>query len=217
MPWSRWPASSATLRPTTNNSFLGVKHIVLFGGSFDPIHIGHAIVASYVAQFCDVDEVWLMPGRINPLKLDRRPAPANARLEMCRLVAGKIPGVTTCDLEMHLPEPSYTIDTLSELKRLYPHFRFSLLIGSDNWEVFHLWRKHEEILANHGVIIYPRPGHDIDADTFPDGVTLLGGETPHTVMSSTFVRNAIAEGRDMNFFLPEEVMKYIEINNLYRK
>lgn len=192
-----------------------MKKIALFGGSFDPIHIGHAMVASYVAQYCAVDEVWLMPGRINPLKQGHRPAPDEMRLEMCRKVASRIPGAKVCDLEMRLPAPSYTIDTLNELHRVYPDCRFSLLIGSDNWEVFHLWREHEQILASHGVIIYPRPGHDVDAGTLPEGVTLLGGEIPQTVMSSTFVRNAIAEGRDMNFFLPEEVMKYIEINNLY--
>lgn len=194
-----------------------MKHVIVFGGSFDPIHIGHAIVASYVAQYCDVDEVWLMPGRVNPLKQGRKPAPDEARLEMCRAVARRISGVKVCDLEMQLPAPSYTIDTLNELHRLHPDCRFSLLIGSDNWEVFHLWREHDEILANHGIIIYPRPGHNVDADTLPEGVTLLDGEIPQTVMSSTFVRNAIAQGRDMNFFLPAEVMKYIEINNLYSK
>lgn len=175
------------------------------------------MVASYVAQYCDVDEVWLMPSRINPLKQGRQPAAEEARLEMCRAVARRIPGAKVCDIEMHLPAPSYTTDTLDELHRLYPDCRFSLLIGSDNWKVFHLWREHEKILANHGIIIYPRPGHEVDADTLPEGVTLLAGEIPQTFMSSTFVRSAIAQGRDMNFFLPEEVMKYIEVNNLYRK
>ena len=107
--------------------------IGIFSGSFDPIHIGHAMMVSYLSQFCDLAALWLMPSPINPLKVDSTRTPAEHRLAMCRIVADKCPSVVVSDFEFSLPRPSYTYQTLRELKRSYPEHEFYLIIGSDNW------------------------------------------------------------------------------------
>lgn len=189
--------------------------IALFGGSFDPIHIGHAMIANYVAQSELVDEVWLMPGRINPLKQSANlPADSSMRIDMCNLVADKCLNVKVCDVELHMPEPSYTCDTLARLRNLYPQHTFCLLIGSDNWKIFNRWKNYEEILKNHKILIFQRPEDEIDLSTLPQNVELLK-DTPTAQISSTFIRQGFKTGHNMNFFVPADVLAYIKANNLY--
>lgn len=122
--------------------------------------------------------------------------------------------IDTCDIELSMPRPSYTIDTLDLLAKRYPAKRFKLIIGSDNWQIFDKWRDAQRILDDYGVIVYPRPGFPVD-DTHVDGMELV---RPMTVnLSSTQVREAIARGRDMTYFLPQGVYKYIIDNKLYKK
>lgn len=187
---------------------------VIFSGSFDPIHVGHAMVASYVAQTGVADELWLMPSRINPLKQDTPPASGNHRLEMCRLVADKIDRVDISDVELSLSSPSYTYRTLCHLRDRYPDRSFSILIGSDNWLCFDKWRDHDRIISDFGVLVYPRPGYGIDPETIPDNVELLP-DAPQTLISSTFLRGWIGRRRNVNFMIPDDVINYIKTHRLY--
>lgn len=191
-----------------------MKDTVLFGGSFDPVHIGHAMVANYVSQLDTVAEVWLMPGRINPLKTNHPLASDAQRLEMCRIIAADCRSAAVCDVEMSMPEPSFTSDTLRRLAGEFPNRRFALLIGSDNWLLFDRWHEADWILANHRIYIYPRPGYGLNAASLPTGVTLLA-DAPQALVSSTFVRNGFSRNANLNFFVPEKVLSYITKQNIY--
>ncbi len=187
--------------------------IGVFGGSFDPVHTGHAMVASYALQFCGLDEVWLMVSRRNPLKTDATAASDQDRLAMARIVADSVTGLRVSDLEMQLPEPSFTYRTLCELRRLHPHNQFKLIIGADNWNDFLRWRDPEKIIREFGLLVFPRPGYNLN-DNLPDGVEIASG-SPQAFISSTFIRGALREGKNLNFFLPSGVMEYIERRRLY--
>lgn len=182
----------------------------VFGGTFDPIHIGHAMVANYVAQWCDVDEVWLMVSPCNPLKSSSsRMFPDSRRLEFASLVAERCVNTRVSDFEMSLPLPSYTFRTLCELSRRYPDREFELVIGADNWLHFDRWRNWREILETYRLIVYPRPGYDMpeQAETLYGscrGVTVLRS-APLALISSSFIRGALRDGKNVNFFLPVPV------------
>lgn len=191
------------------------KHIAILGGSFNPVHIGHIILADYVAQFTDVDMVWLMLSPLNPLKAaSTELLPDSVRLEMLNIATRENPRIDVCSIELTLPRPSYSINSLEAIQKMHPATRFSLLIGSDNWCVFDQWRNHDEIISRFSPMIYPRKGYDVDASSLPASVRLINA--PEVEISSTFIRNAIAEDKDMSAFLPEGVAQYITENNLYR-
>lgn len=190
-----------------------VETVGLLGGSFNPVHIGHMMLASYLCQWGIVDKVWLLLSPRNPIKDPRELIPDLKRLSMISIAARNAADIETCDIELSMPRPSYTINTLDLLAKRYPRKRFKLVIGSDNWRIFSKWRDHERILEDYGVIVYPRPGYPVDQISV-DGMELVSAPTVN--ISSTFVREAIAKGRDMNFFLPQGVYKYILDNKLYR-
>lgn len=187
--------------------------IGVFGGSFNPVHCGHLMLASWLAQFTSLKEVWMTISPENPLKSSTAVSDAH-RLAMLRMAIGQDPLLKACDIEMHLPRPSYTINTLCELKSRWPQYQFRLIIGGDNWHIFDRWREHEEIARDYSPIIYPRPGYDIDPTTLPEGVEIV--DAPMIDVSSTMIRKALAEGKDMNHFLPCGVYNYIKSHKLYR-
>ena len=186
----------------------------IYGGSFDPIHSGHAMVANFVAQCNVVDEVWIMVSRRNPLKINNTVASDCHRLEMARMVAGKCKDVKVTDVEMTLPEPSYTYDSLLELKRRYPEKDFKIIIGSDSLEKFHHWKNSSKIQNEFGLIIYPRPGYPMP-EIEEDGMILLNG-APEFSISSSLIRDYIASGWNINYFVPVNVSEYIKKNKLYK-
>ncbi|MCH5346671.1 MAG: nicotinate-nucleotide adenylyltransferase [Muribaculaceae bacterium] len=187
--------------------------IGILGGSYNPVHIGHLMLASYLTQFTNLQSVWLTLSPLNPLKADSTELiPDVERLKMLTIATKDAVGIETCDIELSMPRPSYTINTLDFLKRRYPRRRFKLIIGSDNWKVFDRWRDHERILEEYGVIVYPRPGYPMP-DIYEDGVDVV--DAPMFNISSTFVRRAIAKGYDMNYFLPRGVYDYIKEKGLY--
>lgn len=188
---------------------------LIYPGSFNPIHTGHAILASWVSQCCpQVEELWLTVTPQNPLKPPTSTVSDSDRLQMTSLVAATLPRVRVSDFEFTLPLPSYTYATLSAMARHWPQRRFKLLIGSDNWLIFHKWRDYRRILSEFGIYIYLRPGYPVERASLPHGATLLEG-TPLTDISSTFIRQSLSMGRDMNYFLPQPVYEYITRHHLY--
>ena len=189
--------------------------IGIFSGSFDPIHIGHAMIANYIAQQGIVDEVWLMVSRLNPLKDNSLPAADSDRLSMAALVAEGCRNVKVSDFEMTLPLPSYTYRTLCALREIYPEHRFTQIIGSDNWLEIERWMNWREIVSEFGFIIYPRPGYPIDVNNLPTNIEVVE-KCPQTQLSSSFIRESIKENLNMNWFLPPAVFDYIESRGLYK-
>ena len=197
-------------------------NIAVFPGSFNPLHTGHAMLASYVAQCVpEVDEVWMLVSPQNPLKADQeavppvdRLAPEADRLEMALQGMADVPGVRVSDFEFTLPRPSFTYRTLCGLQRAHPEHRLRLLIGSDNLLIFSKWRNSAEILREFTPIVYQRPDMPVDPASLPAGVTLLS-DVPQALISSTFVRHGLAAGLDMKHFVPWRVYTYIMCNGLY--
>lgn len=188
--------------------------IGIYGGSFDPIHTGHAMVANFIAQCNVVDEVWITVSRKNPLKEHEVYATDVHRLEMANLVAKKCENVKVCDIEMHMPVPSFTYDTLSLLKEKYPQHDFKVIIGSDSIINFSLWKDNESILNEFGLIVYPRPGFPLPSRE-PYNMIFLNG-APEFSISSSLVREYIRSGWNINYFVPVEVFEYINKNKLYK-
>lgn len=189
------------------------KTIGLLGGSFNPVHIGHMMIATYLAQWGYVDEVWLSLSPRNPLKEPGELLPDLKRLAMLNIAAKGAVNIEICDIELAMPKPSYTINTLDVLRERYPEYRFKIIIGSDNWRIFEQWRAPRRILEEYGVIVYLRPGYPVERRSV-DGMEVV--DAPMVNVSSSFIRDAIARGRNMNYFLPAGVYKYIIDNQLYR-
>lgn len=189
------------------------KTIGILGGSFNPVHAGHMMLASYLSQWGYVDEVWLTLSPRNPLKEPGDLLPDMKRLAMLNIAVKGASAIDICDIELSLPKPSYTINTLDVLRERYPEYRFKLIIGSDNWRIFDQWRASRRILDEYGVIVYLRPGYPVDR-RHVDGLEVV--DAPMMNVSSTFIRDAIARGRNMNYFLPAGVYKYIVDNRLYK-
>ena len=182
--------------------------IGIFGGSFNPIHIGHLALANYLCEYGEVDEVWFLVSPHNPLKERGDLWPDDLRLKLVQLATEGYGKFRASDFEFHLPRPSYMVNTLRELRRTHPEHTFTLIIGSDNWEVFPRWYKYEELLAENHLLIYPRPGYPIDKGTLPSNVRMV--DTPLLDISSTFVREALKEGKDVRYFVPKEIYEYMK-------
>lgn len=190
--------------------------IGIFGGSFDPIHTGHAVVADYIAQTGVVDEVWFMVSPQNPLKADHASnASQEHRLNMAILVASECKNVKASDFEFRFPSPSFSYRTLLRLQENYPEDEFWLIIGSDNWLLFDRWANYEDILRDFNVIVYPRPGYKV-TDTHLPNVKVMDG-CPQVLVSSTFIRDRLAENKRVRFLLPGKVENYIRQKGLYVK
>ena len=191
--------------------------IGIFGGSFDPIHIGHAIIAHHIISSGAVDRLWMMVSPLNPLKAGKEQQVADTdRLRMVEMVTRSMEGVETSAFEFTMPRPSYTIDTLNALQEKFPDDEFYLVTGADNWQIFHKWRNSEEILAKYHLLIYPRLGYEVSIpDELKDRVTLV--DAPIIELSSTQVRERLANGQSVRYYVPDEVLGYIERKHLYSK
>jgi nicotinate (nicotinamide) nucleotide adenylyltransferase len=185
----------------------------ILSGSFNPIHIGHLALANYILEFEDLDEVWFIMTPHSPLKQRDTLLDDDMRLEMVRLAIDGYPKFKLCTIEFELPRPSYTINTLTALKERYPERDFTLLIGADNWLIFHKWYQCEKIKKEYKILIYPRRGHVIYID--PEYPNIKESNAPIMEVSSTFIRDSISRGKDVRFFLPEKVYDYIKEKNLY--
>lgn len=190
-------------------------YTVIYSGSFNPIHTGHAMLASWVSKFLpEADELWLTVTPRNPLKSTGADISDEHRLKMVSMIADTLPGVKACDFEFTLPRPSYTYHTLCAMAAKWPERKFRLLTGSDNWLIFDRWRNAADIIREFGLYIYPRPGYPTNPHTLPENVRLLA-DAPVSDISSTFIRDSLRQGYDMNYFLPSCVNDYIRQHNLY--
>ena len=165
----------------------------VFGGSFNPVHVGHVALAKAVLQQCRLDEVWLMVSPQNPLKQETDLLADHLRLQMAKLALENVSGITASDYEFHLPKPSYTWNTLQSLSRDFPDRQFVLLIGGDNWAHFERWRHWKDILRNYEVAVYPRDGHPGTID-----VPLLN-------VSSTEIRQRLHRGQSVRGLVPAAI------------
>jgi nicotinate-nucleotide adenylyltransferase len=186
----------------------------LFFGSFNPIHIGHLIIAGYMANFSDLDEVWLVVSPQNPLKEKKGLADMYDRLEMARLATEPAEKIRVSDIEFKLPKPSYTIDTLTHLQEKYPKKEFVLIMGADNLASLKKWKNYEVLLKNYAIYVYPRPGTDISEWDNHPSITLTA--TPQMEISSTFIRRSLKENKNVQFFVPDNVIAFMDSKNMYR-
>ena len=186
----------------------------LFFGSFNPIHTGHLIIAGYMAGYTDLDEVWLVVSPHNPLKRKDSLINMYDRLEMVNLALEATDNIRSSTVEFSLPQPSYTVDTLTYLKEKYPEKAFVLIMGSDNLASIRKWKNYEILLRDYHIYVYPRPGFVVDEWKDHPSVTIT--ETPLMELSSTFIRNAVKNGKPIRYFVPDAVMQFIAGKGLYK-
>lgn len=193
--------------------------IGIYGGSFNPIHIGHTSLAQSLVEQKIVDEVWLLVSPMNPLKQSANPDILDyaERLHIARLATEGMNGIRVSDFENSLPIPSYMVNTLSELTKAYPQHQFSLIIGADNWSDFHKWYKWKDILTSYPIIIYRRPGYDLDttSDAVQSAKSITIADTPLYPISSTQIRQAIRQGQIPSEWLSPNAIEYIKERGLY--
>lgn len=180
----------------------------IFGGSFNPIHIGHLALANYLCEYSEPDEVWFMVSPQNPFKQQNELMDDEFRLELVQTAIKEYPHFRASDFEFNLPRPSYMVNTLKQLSKNYPEREFYLIIGADNWISFPRWKSSEEILENYHVLIYPRLGYAVDEAALPANARLV--HTPLLEISSTFIRESMAQGKDVRYFLHPEVYRILK-------
>jgi nicotinate-nucleotide adenylyltransferase len=189
--------------------------IGLYFGSFNPIHIGHLAIANYIAEYSDLDQIWFVVSPQNPFKQKDSLLNDYHRLELVNLCIENYPKLKASNIEFSLPKPSYTINTLTYLKEKHSKYEFSLIMGSDNLKNFNKWKNHELILKEHELYIYPRPGYD-DSKVKIDGKIHLI-HAPLMEISSSFIRKAIKENKEIPFFMPEAAYNYLKEMHFYEK
>jgi len=188
--------------------------VVLYFGSFNPVHIGHMAIANYVCEYAGVDGLWFVVSPQNPLKQKRSLLDSRTRLHLVELAIGDYSRMRASDIEFGLSQPSFTVNTLMHLKQKYPDHEFQLLMGADNLESLHKWKNYEYLLENYTIWVYPRPG--TDAEVWARYPSVRRIDAPLIEISSTFIRESIAAGRDVRFYMPAPVARYAEDMLLYR-
>jgi len=181
--------------------------IGLYFGSFNPIHIGHLLIATYVINNTDFEKIWFVISPQNPLKLSKTLLNEYQRLHLVRLAIEDDYNFTACDVEFKLHRPSYTIDTMTHLREKYSYHQFAVIMGSDSLQNICKWKNHQQLICDNQIIIFKRPGFEIDK-TYPSLVIL--NDTPLLAISSTNIRNMIKEGKSIRYLVPEKVRLEIE-------
>ncbi|MCK6695690.1 MAG: nicotinate-nucleotide adenylyltransferase [Thermoanaerobaculia bacterium] len=189
--------------------------IGLFFGSFNPVHIGHLIIANYMATQTDLDRVWFVVSPQNPLKPKKTLARDHDRLHLVRLGIGDNPLLEASSVEFGLPKPSYTVDTLAHLREKYPDREFALIMGGDNLATLHLWKNYEFLLANYDIYVYHRPEVDLGERAAHPRVRIC--EAPLLDISATYIRDCLRSGKSVRYLVPDAVFEYLESSHLYRK
>ena len=199
-----------------------MKKIGLYFGTFNPIHVGHLIIANYMADYTELDEVWLVVSTQNPLKKKETLLKDHHRLSLVRIALEDNTKLMACNIEFDLPIPSYTINTLVHLKEKYETYEFHLIMGEDNLRSFHKWKNQEEIINNHKIFVYPRvlteqemEDNTVEFSSFNHS-NVIRCQAPIMKISSSFIRKAIKNGKDVRYLLTPEVFKYVDEMNFYK-
>jgi nicotinate-nucleotide adenylyltransferase len=191
----------------------------LYFGSFNPIHIGHLAIAGYMTGYAGLDQVWFVVSPHNPLKKKETLLADRHRLYMVELAIGDNDHLRVSDIEFRMKIPSYTIDTLTFLSEKYPGNEFALVMGQDNLYTFHKWKNAGELIKKHAIYVYPRPGvvkpDNLFLDELIEKADIHMVDAPLMEISGTFIRNGIKAGKDMSYFLPPPVWKYVEEMHFY--
>jgi nicotinate-nucleotide adenylyltransferase len=190
--------------------------IGLFFGTFNPIHIGHLILANYMAEFSDLDEVWFVITPMSPFKQKKSMLDNIHRLAIANIAVEDYPKLKTSNIEFKLPQPNYTVNTLIHIEEKYPKHQFCLIMGEDNLKGFHKWKNYETILKNYQLYVYPRISDGIVESEFLKHPNVKRVEAPIVQISSTFIRESIKNKKDIRFMLPANVWKYIDEMNFYK-
>lgn len=198
------------------NSKYTERKIGLYFGSYNPIHIGHLAIANYMVEYTNIDQLWFVVSPQNPFKKKNSLLDNYQRLELVNRAIDGDERFLASNIEFNMPKPSYTVDTLAYLSERYPSCKFKILMGSDNLETFHKWKNFESIVENYGVIVYPRPGFDKSKVREHKNITIAEGALLMEI-SSSFIREAIREGKDVRHFLPPKTWEYVDEMNFFRK
>lgn len=188
-------------------------HVGLYFGSFNPIHIGHCIIANHVLNNTSLDNVWMVVSPQNPFKPSSSLLNEYHRLHLVKLAVEGEEKLKASDIEFHLPKPSYTVHTLAYLKEKYPQHVFSIIMGSDSFQNILNWKNGDVIVKNHHIYVYTRPGYEVNNNIGAD-LTILNA--PLLEISSTQIRKDIKEGKNFRFLLPENVRQEILLNGYYK-
>lgn len=193
-----------------------MKKIGLFFGSFNPIHIGHLILGNYFLENTDMEELWFVVSPQNPFKEKKTLLNDHNRLDMVQLAVKNYPRMRASNVEFSLPQPSYTIDTLTYLKEKYPDHSFALIMGEDNLASLPKWKNADKIINNHQIIVYPRAFKEKNSQDYPvhENITLV--PAPVIELSATEIRRMIKEGKNVRPMLPPEVFEYLDGSSFYK-
>ncbi len=193
------------------------KNIGLYFGTFNPIHIGHLIIANHMVENSDLDEIWMVVTPHNPFKKKSSLLDNYHRLEMVHLATKDYDKIKPSDIEFNLPQPNYTINTLVHISEKHPSYNFNLIMGEDNLKSFHKWKNYEAILDDYSVYVYPRISEGIIENQFKDHSKIHRVDAPIVQVSSTMVRNSIKEKKNIQPLLSKKVWKYVDEMNFYKK
>ena len=192
------------------------KQIGLFFGSFNPVHVGHLIIAEFMATRTELDQVWFVVSPHNPLKERNTLAKDQARLQMVRLAIEENPKLKASNIEFSLPKPSYTIDTMVYLHEKYPQHKFSLIMGGDNFASIDKWKNFELLLKRYPIHIYNRKNWKVEKEVFKKA-DIRYYDLPLLDISSTFIRQSLREGKSVRYMVPENVWQFLDGSNLYKQ
>ncbi len=187
----------------------------LFFGSFNPIHVGHLVIANYMLEFTDLERIWFVVSPQNPLKKKQSLLDEKQRLHLVQLAIGDSNKYKASNIEFKLPQPSYTINTLTHLQEKFPQHQFVLIMGADNLQSFHKWKNYEEILKQYELFVYPRTNSNGGDLIKHPKVKMVNA--PLMELSSTFIRQAIKDKKDVRYYMPDEVWHYIKGMHFYEK
>ena len=187
--------------------------IGLYFGSFNPVHIGHLIIANFAASCSDLNQVWFVVSPQNPFKESASLLNEYHRLHLVKSAIDGEKNLKTCNVEFNLPKPSYTVDSLSYLKEKFPEHEFSLLMGSDGFQNLNKWKNYEAIVNNYKIYIYKRPGFEI---TEKHGAKIQLFDAPLLQISSTHIRELIKNKKSIRYLVPDIVKEEIELSGYYR-
>jgi len=193
-----------------------MKKVGLFFGSFNPVHIGHLIIANHIVEHTGLDEVWFVVTPHNPHKEKKTLLNDYQRLMMVRLATENYNKLKASNIEFNLPQPNYTINTLTVLQEKHPGYQFVLLMGEDNLASLHKWKSYEAILKYHQIFVYPRITHKKPKKNILEHSTVTNISAPVIEISATQIRKDIKAGKNVRPLLPPEVFKYIDEMNFYK-